>query len=250
MRIAILSDIHGNVWALRAVLARARRLGIDGFVNLGDVLYGPLRPRETFEVLASVAGVTVQGNQDREISEASREKVASNPTLAFVIKDLGEEPVQWLRMLADSCIVYDEVFCCHGAPGSDEAYLLEDVRPGFPVVRPERDVSAELQGIDQPLVLCGHSHIQRVVSLFSGIVVVNPGSVGLPAFRADSPVPHRMETCSPQASFAVIEKEGGLWHTELCKVAYDHTLAAREAEKNGRQDWAHWLRTGRVELDK
>ena len=68
--LGILADIHGNAWALEAVLGDAERRGVTEFVDLGDVLYGPLAPRRTFELLNKVnIAVRVRGNQDRLILE-------------------------------------------------------------------------------------------------------------------------------------------------------------------------------------
>src|SRR5712675_899658 len=92
-RIAILADIHANVWALDAVLSDVRRQGVDVIVNLGDVLYGPLDPRATFERLQHEAVLlTVRGNQDREPCDG------------------GEEAAQWLQSLPETAVFEDEIF--------------------------------------------------------------------------------------------------------------------------------------------
>src|SRR5215471_17847241 len=90
--LGILADKHGNAWALEAVLVDAERRGVTEFVDLGDVLYGPLAPRRTFELLKKVNIIAhVRGNQDRLILEGPR-----NPTLDWVRSDLGREPLPWL----------------------------------------------------------------------------------------------------------------------------------------------------------
>jgi len=246
LRFAILSDIHGNVHALEAVLADARRRSIEQFVNLGDILYGPLWPRETFDLLQTIAAVTIQGNQDRDIYEAGAPQVKKNPTLAFVIDDLGAGPIAWLESLPKAAMVADDVFACHGTPRSDTVYLLEDVTTGGPVVRAEEAILSELGCVASPVILCGHTHIPRVVQLSSGTVIVNPGSVGVPAYDDDLPAYHVMQNHSPFASYAIIEKRDGAWQAELVKIPYDHSLAARRARENGRGDWAEWIATGRV----
>src|SRR3984893_6708794 len=64
-RLAVISDIHGNVLALEAVLADIETRGADAIVNLGDCVTSPLWPRETFDVLGSLSLITVRGNHDR-----------------------------------------------------------------------------------------------------------------------------------------------------------------------------------------
>lgn len=87
--LGVLSDIHGNLPALEAVLSDARALGITRFVNLGDSLYGPLWPKETFDCFQAVDIVSIRGNKDRILLEASPGELACNPTLRFVCDSLS-----------------------------------------------------------------------------------------------------------------------------------------------------------------
>ncbi|MGC2196921.1 MAG: metallophosphoesterase family protein [Terriglobales bacterium] len=246
-RLAILADIHANVWALEAVLAHAKGLGVDGFVNLGDSLYGPLKPHATYERLVQEdVLVTIQGNQDRLIYEANERDLASIPTLAYVIRDLGEEPIHWLSELPRTAVVEKDIFLCHGTPGSDTIYLLEDVMEGLPEVRSEGAIRELLQGVRQPVVLCGHTHIPRVVELSHGQLVVNPGSIGVPAYDDIDPVRYRMQTFSPHACYAILERNRAGWNVSLERVAYNHQAAAEYARTRGRDDWAQGIATGRM----
>lgn len=246
-RLAILADIHANVWALDAVLGHAKRRGVDGFVNLGDSLYGPLKPHATYERLMQESVlVTIQGNQDRLIYEASERDLASIRTLAYVIRDLGDEPIHWLSKLPKTAVLEDDIFLCHGTPGSDTDYLLEDIMEGLPEVRSEGALRELLQGVRQPVVLCGHTHIPRVVELSHGQLVVNPGSVGVPAYDDVDPVRYRMQTFSPHACYAILEKSGTGWNVALERVAYNHQAAAEYARTLGRDDWAQGIATGRM----
>lgn len=246
MKFAVLSDIHGNVWALEAVLQDAKRRHINQFINLGDILYGPLKPLETYALLEMIDVVTIQGNEDREIYEFKPHQEKTHPTLAYSFRALGTEPVQWLRSLPKTTVVAEAIFACHGVPACDQVYLLEDVSEGLPTVRDETAIAHHLQGIHHPVVLCGHSHIARVVQLFSGQLIVNPGSVGVPAYDDDHPNYHIMQTYSPLASYAVLEKQQGAWQVELLKVPYDVASAVAQARQQGREDWAYWIATGRV----
>lgn len=246
-RLAILADIHANVWALDAVLSHAKRRGVDGFVNLGDSLYGPLKPHATYERLMQESVlVTIQGNQDRLIYEASERDLASIRTLAYVIRDLGDEPIHWLSKLPKTAVLENDIFLCHGTPGSDTDYLLEDIMEGLPEVRSEGALRELLQGVRQPAVLCGHTHIPRVVELSHGQLVVNPGSVGVPAYDDVDPVRYRMQTFSPHACYAILEKSGTGWNVSLERVAYNHQAAAEYARTLGRDDWAQGIATGRM----
>jgi putative phosphoesterase len=246
LKFAVLSDIHGNLWALTAVLEDAKRRGIDQFINLGDVLYGPLKPFETYTLLKTIDAITIQGNEDRDIYEFEPSRDESHPTLIYMLKELGEEPLQWLRSLPKTTVIAEEIFACHGVPTSDLVYLLEDVSIGSPLVKDEATILSHLDEISHPVILCGHSHIPRVVQLSSGQLIINPGSVGVPAYDDDVPSYHAMQNYSPLASYAVLEKQGDDWQVELLKIPYDIQSAVNQAQRQGREDWAYWIRTGRV----
>lgn len=245
--LGVIADVHGNALALAAILRDAREQGVERLVDLGDTLYGPLQPAEAYRFFRGapiVAGVA--GNQDRKIYEASPAHLAAEPTLRFVCEDLGDEPVAWLRALPETAVLDGEIFLCHGTPSSDTTYLLEDVTSGEPRVRREAEILALLDRVAEPVVLCGHSHIPRVVRLATGQLVVNPGSVGLPAYDDSSPVEHFMESFSPHASYAILARTAGGWDVALRRVVYDWDEAARQAGRLDRHDWAVGLATGRM----
>ncbi len=245
MKIAAMADVHSNVFALEAVVGDARARNADLMVNLGDVLYGPIAPRATYDFLEGHEFVTIKGNQDRLICEATAKEVGDNPTLNFVINDLGEEPSSWLQSLPADWQMDDEIYLCHGAPSNDMTYLLENIETGKAHPRPESEIIDLLKGNSSSIVICGHTHIPRTVALSSGQLVINPGSVGLPAYTDDEPIPHSMENFSPHASYALIEKGMFGWTVEQIKVPYDFKKAAQAAANRGREDWAHFLSTGR-----
>jgi len=206
--LGVIADIHGNAWAFEAVVADAYHRGVSEFVDLGDVLYGPLAPKKTFKLLRQIKLVAqVQGNQDRLIL-----KGPGTPTLDWVRCDLGEEPLSWLAALP-SIATYGDCLLCHGTPYSDTTYLLEDVSAGFARVRSEHEIENLLGSTEAPRILCGHSHVQRMVRLTSGRTIVNPGSVGVPAYDDDAPVRHVMESFSPHADTRQLKAPQSLFIT-------------------------------------
>jgi hypothetical protein len=96
------------------------------------------------------------------------------------------------------------------------------------------------------LLLCGHTHLQQAMSLPGGPLVVNPGSVGWPAYTDGVPYPHVMEAVTPHARYAVVDDATGRWQVDFRTVVYDWEQAARTAEDNARPDVARALRTGRT----
>ena len=97
--IAAISDIHSNVFALQAVLADIKKRGVDQIVNLGDILYGPIAPKATYELLMAHRNeiITICGNQDRQIYEATESEIANNPTMDFIVKDLPKDAIEWMQ---------------------------------------------------------------------------------------------------------------------------------------------------------
>ncbi|MGO4404476.1 metallophosphoesterase [Bosea sp. RAF48] len=239
MRLGVIADIHGNLPALQAVLSRLDALGVDHIVNLGDCASGPLWPVDTVALLRSRALSHVRGNHDRAMAARSPDGLGSSESFAW--RALDAEARSWLAGLPEE-VRLEEALCFHASPGCDESYLMEEVRDGRLMPARLTAIEQRLAGRTAPLMLCGHSHLPRVARLRSGTVVLNPGSVGNPAYRSDGP-PHVAETDTPHARCAVVTNEGGI-AAELHLVSYDWERSARRAEENGRSDWAHALRTG------
>jgi diadenosine tetraphosphatase ApaH/serine/threonine PP2A family protein phosphatase len=92
-------------------------------------------------------------------------------------------------------------------------------------------------------VLCGHTHVPRSVRS-RGTLIVNPGSVGQAAFDDDIPCPHVIETGSPDARYAIVEKRNGEWVADLISVPYPYQEMAELARLRDRPDWVCALLTG------
>lgn len=254
MRLAVLADIHGNRWALEAVLNAMSRERPDAVINLGDCFFGPLDPAGTFEILSTKSWPTVRGNQDREILSPTGE----NPTLSYTLMALGQEGIRWTRDNAYQSVGLKSAYACHGTPSSDTTPLIESVHAHGVGTRSNQELLS-LIGSASPntaawqqdpkaradVVLCAHSHQARVVQAGPDLLVVNPGSVGLPAYEDDAPHPHVMEAGSPHARWALLERKDASWTVTLVATPYDWVEASRMAARNGRADWARWIQTGR-----
>ena len=255
-RFAVVSDIHGNLVALDAVIADLQGRGIDVVWNLGDLLSGPLWPAQTADRLMALGWPTIRGNHERQVLHLAPADQGESDRHAAA--ELRPAHRAWLEGLPGSLRPHDDVLCCHGTPTSDLIYLLETVTDDLgrvdrrgassPGLRQASDdeVLARLGAASGALVLCGHTHLPRARRLRRGPLVVNPGSVGLPAYDDAHPHPHLVENGSPHARYAVVERRPAGWTAALHRVAYDWEAAARQAECNGRGDWADALRTGWV----
>ena len=180
MRIAVLSDIHGVLPALEAVLGEPDVASADRVVLTGDLAAGP-QPAETLDLLIALGerAVWVRGNADRELVEFRRGERKSLPDAIspWAAGQLRAEQVDLLAGLPFAVTLpvagLGTVLFCHATPRDDEEVVLADSRleRWAEVFEPLDDsVSA---------VACGHTHMP-FVRLAHRRLVVNPGSVGMP----------------------------------------------------------------------
>ncbi|MFK7753303.1 MAG: metallophosphoesterase [Sedimentitalea sp.] len=241
--IAVIADVHGNADALAAVLADIDAQGITTILNLGDHLSGPLAAAETAEMILARDMINIRGNHDRYLIELTRDKMGPSDQVAF--DQLSETHLAWLRSLPATRVLSDQIFLCHGTPSSDGTYFLEQVLAGGDItLRAHPDIESDAAGITQPLILCAHTHTARAVRLDDGRLIVNPGSVGLPAYDDDAPVYHVMETGLPDACYALVQQVNGAWRVDFKTVPYDASRMTQCARDAGRPDWANAVSTG------
>lgn len=243
MKFAVLADIHGNALALEAVLDDMDELGVTEAVNLGDHFSGPIDAAATARLLLDRSFPSILGNHDRWLIEQDPTEMGPSDRVAH--NGLDREHLDWLASLPSATTVFGDVFLCHGTPTSDVTYWLERVEPNGLVRSASLDeVEREAIGVDASLILCGHTHISRIVRLADGRVVLNPGSIGCPAYDDDVPVYHRMQTGTPNASYAIAERSGEDWAITFRSIPYASAASAALAEGNERPDWAQALATG------
>jgi predicted phosphodiesterase len=269
-RIAIVSDIHGNLPALEAVWAEIEHAAPALVVNLGDIASGPLWPCETVQWLMARAAAeparwrTIAGNHERQALAADIARMGASD--AYAARALGASERAWLAALPGTQWLADDVLLCHGTPASDLVYFMETVIAGFGGPDPgghrgvraasvaelsaraaESPAADSRSGLSASMIVCGHTHVPRAMAVPGGPLVVNPGSVGLQAYDDASPHLHFIENGSPDARWALAERDcRGAWHVQLRTTPYDWAAAVARAQDNGRGDWADALATGFV----
>ena len=245
MKLAILSDIHGNRWALEAVLDDLLRTLGRRDINLGDSLWGVLDPagtarppdvdgyaqrarqhRSGFAGAANAAGAVDRDPLPRRVDGRSP-RLAGAARAAVRHRGRARVSRNAGRRFQDASSKTSPNRACARRSGAEVGAVLGQLPPNVSIV------------------LCGHSHVPGIVQVPGGPLVVNPGSIGLPAYRHHVPHPHRMESGSPHARYAVIQRHGGSWRVEFrtrsCTTGRRRPPGADEI---GRADWAHALRTG------
>jgi putative phosphoesterase len=178
VRVAALYDIHGNLPALEAVLAEVEAAAPDLIVVGGDVAAGPL-PAETLDRLVQLGDRVrwVMGNADRELVAAfdagARPEDTDDPIErldAWCAQRLTREHRDLLAGF-ERLVVVDSVLFCHGSPRSDTEIIT--------AISPEERLAPMLDGVAEPVVVCGHTHHQFDRAVL-GKRLLNAGSVGMP----------------------------------------------------------------------
>jgi putative phosphoesterase len=170
MRVAALYDIHGNVPALQAVLADVEREDVDAIVVGGDMVSGA-SPAEALDVLEALGErvLFLRGNADRMVLERAEDSGA------WCRDRLGDERAArvatWPLTLSLDVDGVGAVRFCHATPRSDEEIVTR--------ITPEAEVAETLEGTDEAIVVCGHTHIQYDRRIGSRRLVC-AGSVGWP----------------------------------------------------------------------
>ncbi|WP_035874889.1 metallophosphoesterase family protein [Kitasatospora cheerisanensis] len=225
-RVAVLSDIHGVLPALEAVLAEPEVRAADRLVLTGDIAAGP-QPAQVLDRLTGLGDrvAWVGGNADRELLEYRRGErdTVPDPIGPWAAEQLREDHLDLLAALPPTLTLpvegLGEVLFCHATPRDDEEVVLVDSR-----LDRWAEVFAEVPP-EVRTVVCGHTHMP-FVRLAHGRLVVNPGSVGMPYGRAG-------------AHWALLGPGVDLRSTQFDVEAAAARLA-RESSWPGIADWADY----------
>jgi len=235
MRIAVVSDIHGNLTAFEAVLADVRHTAPDLILHGGDLAEGGPRPNDVVDRILELGWPGVVGNTDELLfrPESLAEFAKTAPKLAPLIAAIGEmgqaarqalgpERLEWLRALPQVQL-HGPVGLVHAAPGNLWRSPMADA--------PESELESVYAPLGRPIVVYGHIH-QPFVRVAGGITVANSGSVSM-SYDGD-----------PRASYLLVD---GTTAT-IRRVEYDVEREIRACLASGmpHADWvARILRSGR-----
>lgn len=233
MRALVLSDLHSNANALRAVFSRVRRKKFDAVVCLGDFVGYGAEPNKVLDSMRTVKGrkLYIRGNHDRVVA-GLEEGTAFNPA-ARIAADWTRDHLsapnrRFLEALPLGPLARDGLLLCHGSPHDEDEYLLHDLH-----------AARILDSTEAPIVLYGHTHLPAFYSIdgagrVTGSLVrdeatfpltpghrflINPGSVGQPRDR------------NPRSAFAIVDT--GTKRVQFFRVDYDIASAQNAIRKAG-----------------
>lgn len=237
MRIALLSDIQGNLISLQAVLAEIDRDKVDNTVCLGDVaLTGP-QPHETLELLRSLNCQVVMGNCDEWLLDpqpydATDDRRKMTKAINYwCLEQMLPDDFDYMRSFKPVINVplgiSESLLCFHGSPKSNMDIILATTS--------EEDLERMLGGFRACVMAGGHTHVQ-MFRRHKDAILLNPGTVG-------APVEHNWETheyrAPPWAEYATLEWSDGRLGVELRRVPID-TKALKEIAFNSGMPNAEW----------
>lgn len=237
VRIAVIADIHSNIYALEEVLRDIDRKAVDLTVCVGDLVGYCSFPNEAIDLIRSKNILTVMGNYDDAVGnelmvcgcDYADPKALENASVSlnWTIDETAERNKAYLKGLPLSLLMGfgdKTVRFVHGSPRKLNEYLNED----------SEEAEEVMSGIDEDILVCGHTH-KPYYRYYGSKLLVNAGSVGKP------------KTGSPAANYIILGIGEGETTVEIISVPYDCEKTARAIEENGLPvEFAELVRTGRV----
>ena len=221
MKIAIISDIHGNMQALDAVLENIKKENCEKIFCLGDLAMAGPQPAQTINKIRELMGKTdftiIQGNTDELIADCDNQCLhmlrQNNPIMANALEadtqTVSEEQKDFLRHLdKNTQIEIDgtKILLVHGSPRKNNENIYPDLRI--------EEVEEMIKGTDADIIFCGHTHMPAGYQTNTNQTVVNAGSVGRPFAE------------EPKACYAVMEINNGTFSVKHNLVDYDYKTAS------------------------
>jgi putative phosphoesterase len=228
LKLAVLGDVHGNLAALEAALADAKKHKPDRYLVTGDLVMNGPRPGQVIDKLRDLdakGAIVIQGNTDVAVADfdftaafpgVDSVSSAQRAAAEWAHDQLSDDQCDYLRRLPAERRLWNDgtmVLVCHGSPGSQTTGLPADLDPSVTVERVTRS--------DARVIACGHTHIADVRELGRKLIV-NPGSCGY-AFDG-----------TPTANWALLTlDDDGEPSAELFRPAYDAQAVADEVSERG-----------------
>jgi predicted phosphodiesterase len=234
MRLGLISDLHGNLPALEAVLAELDREGVEQLVCLGDVAVGP-QPAETLARVRALGCPVVMGNWDAAFIgrlPAANDELSQllNEIHGWWREQLSPEDLEFAGGFVPTIELELDGFDAllfHGSPRSYDEWIF--------ATTPDDELAEMFDARRPSLLVGGHTHLQ-LARRFDESLIVNPGSVGLP-FRDWWPKRVRI---APWAEYAVVEAGQGRLQVDLRRTPYDVSGYLRESRASGMPHAEWW----------
>jgi putative phosphoesterase len=237
MKIAIISDIHSNIYGLEAVVKDATAKSVDQIVCLGDMVGYYTFPNEVIELIRKERILTIMGNYDDAVGNERmvcgcdypdpRDAENASTSLNWTIDNTSDENKKFLRELPLEMVFKFEgktIRFVHGSPRLINEYLKEN----------SKEAEEVMGSLVEDILVCAHTH-KPYYKMYGNKMIVNSGSAGKP------------KTGNPDANYVILDISSGEVKVDIVEVPYDFEKTAKAAEEQGMPKvFADILRTGRA----
>ena len=237
MRIAVIADVHSNIFSLNKVLLDIDNRNVDMIVCIGDLVGYATYPNQVIDTMRENRIMTIKGNYDEAVGEElivcgcdySDPKDAENAeiSLNWTIDNTREDNKAFLRNLPKEVKITFEgrtILFVHGSPRKINEYLKENSKEA-------KEVMSEFEA---DILVCGHTH-KPYYKMYGSKLLINAGSAGKP------------KTGTPKANYIVMDLYGDETKVEIYEVDYDYESTAKAIENTGLpQEFAEIIRTGKA----
>lgn len=231
MRIAIFSDIHGNIEALKEVIEDIKRAEVDRMYCLGDLVgYGP-HPNQVIELIRKSNIETIMGNYDQGVGydlddcgcayTTKEEQKLGDQSLNWTKNKVTDQNKEFLKNLKEKIkfeVDGKNILLVHGSPRKINQYLFFN--------HPERSIKKMMEQFEADIMVCGHTHIPYVKKIDDKLLI-NDGSVG-----KQKPYNKKQKYHSKEAKYVIIDIKENSINTEIRSLSYDYEKVAVEINES------------------
>lgn len=236
MKIAVISDIHSNIYALEEVLKDVKNRNVDLVVCTGDLVGYGTRPNEVINLIRENKILTIMGNYDDAIGNYKivcgcdypdpKDAEKAGLSMSFTANETTDYNKEFLRNLLEEVVIKvgnKTIRFVHGSTRLINEYLKED----------SNEAKEVMKDLKEDILVCGHTHIPYIKK-YGEKLLVNAGSAGKP------------KTNNPNANYITIEITENDVNVNVFDVEYDYEKFAREIEENEilPNDFARLIRQG------
>lgn len=220
IKIAILSDIHGNIVALNAVLADAKKQGVQTYIIAGDLITDFPASNEVIDAIKELTPYVVKGNRENYILEYEKTKedkkrwsTLQNRSISYFYRTLRKDNLEYIRSLPENInLTIGEltIKVVHASPTSDTQSIQ---------IQNETQIEEITKELKEDILVCGHSHLEAGYVRKNNKIVITDGTVG-------------MDCESEFSQYVILKQEKGKIEIETRNVRYDKQKLKEIIEEN------------------